>query len=269
MKNEIEGLPIVMNMALAERLSMALVNYFKFIESDIVTEVQKVFSSYEVVKFFAEDESLISKVKKKLTKGIKSVKEKYKPYFENWKMDTLKNVIINAKKACGNSIRKIHKNFVRVKTVGKDGIEYLKAVAAEIDLYLEGIFPEMTSRVMSVVYKALGARNAGALTKLVDNIKNQFTIKRKRIRSFSLNLLSRSFSRLSSIIIKKTGINHFKWVYSYLSKEPRIFHKHVLNGGVFEVENPPVIDPETGERGYPAQLINCKCLMVPVMKFKQ
>ena len=37
-----------------------------------------------------------------------------------------------------------------------------------------------------------------------------------------------------------------------------------MNGYVFPIDFPPIIDRKTGERGYPGQLINCKCHMEPV-----
>ena len=39
-----------------------------------------------------------------------------------------------------------------------------------------------------------------------------------------------------------------------------------LNGYIFDLSKPPVIDKKTSERGYPAQLVNCKCYLVPVVK---
>jgi hypothetical protein len=39
-----------------------------------------------------------------------------------------------------------------------------------------------------------------------------------------------------------------------------------LNGYIFPIDKPPVIDRKTGERGYPAQLINCHCFLTPVIE---
>ena len=33
----------------------------------------------------------------------------------------------------------------------------------------------------------------------------------------------------------------------------------------FPIDRPPVIDKKTGQRGFPAQLINCKCFLTPVL----
>jgi SPP1 gp7 family putative phage head morphogenesis protein len=63
------------------------------------------------------------------------------------------------------------------------------------------------------------------------------------------------------------GIRKFEWLHSGGGREPRPLHKNVLNGKVFSLDDPPVIDERTGERGLPGQLINCRCRMVPVIEF--
>ena len=67
--------------------------------------------------------------------------------------------------------------------------------------------------------------------------------------------------------MRDVGITQFKWVHAGGSKDPRNYHKNVLNGKVFNVDDPPIIDQKTGERGYPGQAINCKCYQVPVIEF--
>lgn len=76
---------------------------------------------------------------------------------------------------------------------------------------------------------------------------------------------------------KKNGVRMVRWVHDNFS-EPRPYHKEEwngrsgifdgrpngLNGYIFPIDFPPVIDPRTGERGYPGQLINCKCHLEPV-----
>lgn len=68
------------------------------------------------------------------------------------------------------------------------------------------------------------------------------------------------------------GIKKFEWLHSAGEKHPRELHitpfPAGLNHGVFEINNPPVIDERTGERGLPGALINCRCRMVPVISFE-
>ena len=75
------------------------------------------------------------------------------------------------------------------------------------------------------------------------------------------------------------GIQLVQWRHTHLPEQkPRDYHlrkwdghsgkrngrPNGLNGYVFRLDNPPVIDLKTGERGFPAQLVNCKCYLVPV-----
>lgn len=64
---------------------------------------------------------------------------------------------------------------------------------------------------------------------------------------------------------KSLGIKSFKWQHSSGGKEARPLHKNVLNGKIFSYDDLPVIDEKTGERGLPGQLINCRCVAVPVL----
>lgn len=77
---------------------------------------------------------------------------------------------------------------------------------------------------------------------------------------------------------EENGVTRVRWCHSHLPEKPRDYHlrkwdghsgkrngkPNGLNGYEFDINNPPVIDLKTGERGFPAQLINCKCYLVPV-----
>ena len=77
---------------------------------------------------------------------------------------------------------------------------------------------------------------------------------------------------------RKNGITMVRWVHSGLS-EPRPYHRtkwngksglydrrpNGLDGFIFPIDHPPVINLSTGERGYPGQLPNCRCHLEPVV----
>lgn len=76
---------------------------------------------------------------------------------------------------------------------------------------------------------------------------------------------------------KKQGVKWVKWVHKGAT-EPRKYHlakwdgksgrkdgkPNGLNGFIFRLDKPPVINPKTDERGYPGQMINCHCHMEKV-----
>lgn len=87
------------------------------------------------------------------------------------------------------------------------------------------------------------------------------------------------YSDISLNKMKDAGFTRVKWMHSGGDKVPRCYHVHKwdgfseppngLNGYVFNIDNPPVIQKAEGKReevvGFPAQLINCTCFLVPVI----
>ena len=76
---------------------------------------------------------------------------------------------------------------------------------------------------------------------------------------------------------KKQGYKMVKWVHSG-EPNPRVYHlrkwngvsgkrngrPNGLNGYIFPIERPPIIDLKTKERGFPGQMINCRCRLEPL-----
>lgn len=76
---------------------------------------------------------------------------------------------------------------------------------------------------------------------------------------------------------KSQGCEMVRWVHKGATN-PRVYHlrkwnkvsgkrngrPNGLNGYVFPINRPPVIDPKTGARGYPGQMINCHCRLEPI-----
>jgi len=76
---------------------------------------------------------------------------------------------------------------------------------------------------------------------------------------------------------KGQGCKLVKWVHKG-ETNPRVYHlrkwngvsgkrngrPNGLNGYVFPIDRPPIIDLKTKERGYPGQLINCRCRLEPI-----
>lgn len=96
----------------------------------------------------------------------------------------------------------------------------------------------------------------------------QYFEKEWKIASDKARFLARNECGLATTAIqlaqyKKLGATHFKWLKSS-SKEKRELHK-TYYGKVFPIDNPPIIDEETGERGYPKQIYNCSCGMAPAI----
>lgn len=84
-------------------------------------------------------------------------------------------------------------------------------------------------------------------------------------RNVALDQTRKTYSTINRTRAQEVGVRKFRWIHSGGSNDPRKYHmQHYpagLNGGVFDFDDPPVIDQRTGETGYPAQAPYCGCIM--------
>lgn len=102
---------------------------------------------------------------------------------------------------------------------------------------------------------------------LQPEIEHIGSVTKNRAALIARDQTSKATTAINRARMKGLGIKQFEWLHSAGGKEPRPLHKNVLNGNVYSLDDPPVIDERTGEKGLPGQLINCRCRMVPVISF--
>lgn len=79
------------------------------------------------------------------------------------------------------------------------------------------------------------------------------------------------YNNVNKVRMQDAGLKKYEWIHSGGSNKPRKLHMDRapggLNGGIFRLDDPPVIDDRTGERGIPGQLPYCGCTMRPIIEF--
>ena len=111
---------------------------------------------------------------------------------------------------------------------------------------------------------------------LIRYLQRRCGVSEARARMIADDQIAKAAERMRVEKWRSRGKDYVRWVHGGES-DPRDYHlsdwdgisgvdgrPNGLNGFVFELSNPPVIDLETGERGYPAQLINCHCYLEPI-----
>ena len=97
-------------------------------------------------------------------------------------------------------------------------------------------------------------------------LSSQRRITRKRAKFELQDNYRETFNALNKAKMEANGLSKFKWIYTFRSKTERPYHVNVLRDQVFSISSPPIIDPKTRERGFPGQLYNCKCVMLPILE---
>lgn len=137
----------------------------------------------------------------------------------------------------------------------------IKQNVALIKSIPEQYFLEIEGDVMRSIQTGRG------IADLQPQMQKRYGITKRRAALIANDQTRKATSAINTARMKGLGVKKFEWVHSGGGKEPRPLHKTVLNGKVFSIDDPPVIDDRTGERGLPGQLINCRCVMKPIIDF--
>jgi len=136
-------------------------------------------------------------------------------------------------------------------------------------------------RVVGAVMRSING--GGSLKQLTLEIARYNNMEYREAKNIAIDQTRKVYSNLTLHNCKRLGVQKMKWLHSHARKEPRPLHirkfngdysnyPHVngLDGLVFDIDNPPVIQEEKGKQkeitGYPAQLPFCGCVMVAVLE---
>ena len=145
--------------------------------------------------------------------------------------------------------------------------EVLTAAVIENTSLIRTIPAKFLDRVAGAMTRAM---QAGATVKALSNALNKYgEVSLRHATRIALDQTFKTFTAINLRKFQAAGIEKFEWVHTGLSKEPRPHHiteaPRGLNHGVFDLDDPPIIDPRTGETGYPGQLPYCRCVMCAVV----
>lgn len=154
------------------------------------------------------------------------------------------------------------------------------AISAEKSEIIKALIFENVSLIKSIPNEYF-KQITGAVARSIENgegvkwlAKELYTYGAKTDRRAQLIAQDQTRKAYNSINLrnfKDSNIRKFKWLHSGGSRDPREYHKMNypagLNGGIFSIDDPPIIDKRTGEKGFPGQLPYCRCVMAVVLDF--
>lgn len=144
-------------------------------------------------------------------------------------------------------------------------IELVNTIRDIAKQYISKISSIYQSKVKNI---ALHAAQLGTPDGISHYLMKQRGITKRAAAKGLMNIYRSSFNGVSVALMKENGLNKWRWIYTHRSKVPRKYHENELKDKIFNINNPPIIDPKTKERGYPGTLENCKCKLQPLIELK-
>ncbi|MDC9591170.1 phage minor head protein [Xenorhabdus sp. XENO-10] len=173
---------------------------------------------------------------------------------------------LNAKRNLDDSLKQLSGGLT-IKTPDRPAEmqERLTAATAENVALIKSIPQQFHFRIESAALRSISQAGEGAKT-LLDEIRSIGSVTEKRAQFIAVDQTRKITTAANYERMKSAGIRKAVWHHSGGSAEPRKLHQK-LDGQVFELDNPPIIDDRTGQRGLPGELPNCKCFWTPVVDF--
>ena len=147
--------------------------------------------------------------------------------------------------------------------------EIAKAIVAENVALIESIPQEYFKNVTGAVMRSITVGHG--LADLVPEIKKYDGQTERRAKNLALDQTRKAYNSINKERMQKIGVKQFEWVHSGGGQKPRESHLKI-NGHVFDFENLEKQQAALGvppeDQGIPGYPINCRCTMLPVIKFE-
>ena len=248
-----------------ERLTAAMVE-------EVAREVKNIFRSDEASQYFGQDASIASMTRITMNRLTDKFESLFKQKSRSFAEQMLFSINRDSKSKMFSSLQQLSGGLsIKTDFISQEMRDILKASTEQnVDL-IRRIPRDYLGQVKTAVMASITQPDTGGIKQLQGTIHELLDERgrqiRNKARNTALDQTRKAYNNLNAGRARAVGITKYTWVHSGGGQRPREYHRDVLNGQVFSFDDPPVIDENTGERGIPGQLINCRCTFIPVVEF--
>lgn len=173
----------------------------------------------------------------------------------------------NAKSNLDMSLKELSGGLT-IKTPKMPGAlaEKISAATAENVSLIKSVQAQYHERIQNTVLSSIQTGGRGAAD-VMEEITKAGEICHKRASFIATDQIKKVTVAMNAERAKSIGVTKFEWLHGS-SAHPRPLHLD-YNGEIFDINDPPVIDKKTGEKGLPGQLVNCRCTMRLIVDFSE
>lgn len=219
-----------------------------------------------------------------MEKRLAKLGKKWAEIFAAFAADKSKRMVAKVLKLSDMQLKSALKDFYADKrweliagTIPTPMQQTIKAHVADNVALIKSVAQQYHERITGAVYRAITGE--GSFGQLRRDFIKYGNMSSRRAKLIASDQVHKTFTTLAARRMASLGIAKYKWVHGH-SKEPRPYHAEMwdgvsgkkdghpngLNGFIFTLENPPIINEKTGERGLPGRLPFCSCRLAPVLE---
>ena len=197
--------------------------------------------------------------------------ERFKSFGEIWASRMVKKSNSLSAKDLSRSMKKLSGGlFIDTNQISDKTRDKILASTDQASSLIKSIAPQYTSAVKEAVSRSI-LDSSSSFSRLQTAIHSMLQDNHKKTKNKAFNVakdqMRKSYTAITASRMQSLGSGEYIWRHAGGSKDPRPYHKEVLNGQTFSLDNPPIINLKTGQRGKPGDDYYCSCYMQPVINF--
>jgi uncharacterized protein with gpF-like domain len=237
---------------------------------------------------FALDKSF-----KSIDEKITDLQKKYRDIFESKGFELAKRMVLKQVRYSRSILQNVLKKVlptgseppvIKGSIIPKDIEPVIKACIMENVSLIKSIEERYFEQIVGAITRSMQA--GGSIKQLSSELMKYKGMTKRRADIIAYDQTRKAFQSINLRNMNKAGIRKAMWIHSGGGQTVREYHyrkwdgvsgindghPNGLNGFVFNIDEPPVIQEANGNqleiRGYPAQLPNCKCVMRAVIELE-
>lgn len=260
----LRGTSLAPNAAVGARYQAALEHMIEQMTNEMYVQIVQLFETDHAEKYFATDASISSQARivtnmlnDKFTKLFAGNSKQIADYFAGQSdRASSKAVHLSVKKLSGG---------LSLPTVALSGdlTEIFKATVAENVSLIKSIPQKYLGQVEQLVFRSITTGNG--LKDLAPGLQKYKDITYARAKMIAHDQTRKAFQGMAAERVKRLGIKKAEWIH-VPSNHPRKTHI-AMNGKIYNIEE-GLYDSQEKRKIMPAELVNCRCMMRPIITFE-
>jgi uncharacterized protein with gpF-like domain len=265
------GEPLRPNQRALDREAERVASMVEKMNRDVSKSIESLFSSELAKESVAQDASIASQATILLNAKAREWQKKFNDFANFFGKDMADRQNKYVTKDMGNSLEKLSGGMsIKTDTLSDRTKDIIKASSEQSSSLIKSIGTDYMSSVKEAVMRSI-TDSSSSFESLKESINQaltgRFKVYKNKAKNTALDQTRKTYQALSDQRMRDVGVTKYRWQHSGGSQQPRSYHRDELNGQIFDLNDPPVIDKKTGERGHPGDAINCKCIKIPIIEF--
>tara|TARA_R110000851_G_scaffold87274_4_gene190335 strand:+ start:263 stop:1204 length:942 start_codon:yes stop_codon:yes gene_type:complete len=219
----------------------------------------------------AMDASISSKAISLTDKLVSKWTRRFSSFGDLWTQRMIGVSEKQSAKDLGKSMKKLSGGLtIDASQISAKTRDKMLASADQASSLIKSIGPQYTTQIKEAVARSI-TDSSSSFEELQNNIQSMLSDKYKTHKNKAFNVAKdqtkKTYTNITASRMQEFGTGEYIWRHAGGSQHPRDYHRDVLNGQTFSLDNPPIIDKKTGERGKPGDAYFCNCYMEPVISF--